>query len=102
MESILRTEPKTEVILALTSGSRERTSLAYTDNSHLGLGMGGRGGGAEKSGGSTMEESVKGSQTVRYSSVRCDHAEVCSSCSFLKSCVTLFPRVLSRIIMTTR
>ena len=81
VESILRTEPKTLVILAFTSCSRPKTSLAYTANSHLGLGRGG----SANAGGGTAEDLVNGSQAVRYCRTRCIHASLCCSCSFLYS-----------------
>lgn len=67
MESILRTDPNVVVILAFTSVSLPRTSLAYTANSHLGLGM------ASKAG------VVNGSQAVRNWMERYIHASLCSS-----------------------
>ena len=83
VESILRTQPKTDVILALTSCSRPRTSLAYTANSHLGLGRAGKRGGSGNTGGCTREDLVNGSQAVRYCKTRCVHASLCCSISFL-------------------
>ncbi len=83
VESILRTQPRTDVILALTSCSRPRTSLAYTDNSHLGLGRAGKRGGSANTGGCTREDLVNGSQAVRYCRTRCVHASLCCSISFL-------------------